>query len=183
MKRLPSLAVHQNSSAPHKVPSHSLRHGRKNSFLRQWTGPLTEDLVLHPGDFGLGRVPARLKPDTTTRSVCGFCSTGCALDIHLEIFFEQVVVQLIGRRKLRAIELLQPRKRILGVLFSFADRLQALVAPAIVPAPVAHRRSAGRALFHLIVPFRFKEIVERLAGFFVFSKNQSRDDEDEEEKE
>src|SRR5260370_539804 len=55
-----------------------------NSFLRQWTGPLTEDLVLHPADFGLGQVPARLKPAATTRSVCGFCSTGCSLDIHLK---------------------------------------------------------------------------------------------------
>jgi assimilatory nitrate reductase catalytic subunit len=32
----------------------------------------------------LGRVPARTAPDTTTRSVCGFCSTGCSLDIHLK---------------------------------------------------------------------------------------------------
>jgi len=55
-----------------------------NSFLRQWTGPLTEDLVLHPADFGLGQVPARMKPAATTRSVCGFCSTGCSLDIHLK---------------------------------------------------------------------------------------------------
>ena len=51
--------------------------------LRQWTGPLTEDLVLHPGDFGLGKVPARLKPDATTTLVCGFCSTGCGLNAHL----------------------------------------------------------------------------------------------------
>lgn len=32
-------------------------------FLRRWTGPLTADLVLRAGDFGLGKVPARLKPD------------------------------------------------------------------------------------------------------------------------
>jgi anaerobic selenocysteine-containing dehydrogenase len=57
---------------------------KSNSLLRQWDGPLTEDLVLHPGDFGLGKVPARLKPDATTRSTCGFCSTGCSLDIHLK---------------------------------------------------------------------------------------------------
>jgi len=57
---------------------------RQNSLLRQWTGPLTEDLTLHPGDFGLGKVPARLRPDATTRSVCGFCSTGCSLDVHLQ---------------------------------------------------------------------------------------------------
>ena len=63
-------------------PSRPLRG--ENSVLRQWTGPLTQDLTLHPGDFGLGKVPARLRPDATTRSVCGFCSTGCSLDVHLQ---------------------------------------------------------------------------------------------------
>jgi assimilatory nitrate reductase catalytic subunit len=52
--------------------------------LRQFTGPLTEDLVLHPGSFGLGKVPARLKPDATTTLICGFCSTGCGLNAHLQ---------------------------------------------------------------------------------------------------
>lgn len=52
--------------------------------LREWHGPLTSDLVLEPGKFGLGKVPAKLKPDATTRMVCGFCSTGCSLDIHLK---------------------------------------------------------------------------------------------------
>src|SRR5690349_3746078 len=44
---------------------------------------MSAEMVLHPGEFGLGRVPARLKPAATTTSVCGFCSTGCALKIHL----------------------------------------------------------------------------------------------------
>src|SRR6266852_983628 len=57
---------------------------RKNSLLRQWHGPLTLDLVQRPGEFGLGQVPARLKPDSTTTVVCGFCSTGCGLNIHLK---------------------------------------------------------------------------------------------------
>jgi assimilatory nitrate reductase catalytic subunit len=51
--------------------------------LRKRTGALTADLVREPGGFGLGQVPARLKPDATTSMVCGFCSTGCSLDIHL----------------------------------------------------------------------------------------------------
>ena len=55
-----------------------------NSLLRQWHGPLTEELTQRPGDFGLGKVPARLQSDATTRSTCGFCSTGCSLDIHLK---------------------------------------------------------------------------------------------------
>jgi assimilatory nitrate reductase catalytic subunit len=39
--------------------------------------------VREPGGFGLGQVPTRLKPDATASMVCGFCSTGCSLDVHL----------------------------------------------------------------------------------------------------
>jgi anaerobic selenocysteine-containing dehydrogenase len=53
-------------------------------FLKQHTGPLTRDLVLEPGHFGLGKVPARLKPASTTTSICGYCATGCQLKIHLD---------------------------------------------------------------------------------------------------
>ncbi|MHB8669729.1 MAG: molybdopterin oxidoreductase family protein [Acidimicrobiales bacterium] len=59
--------------------------------LRQREGALTNELVREPGGFGLGQVPARLKPDSTTSMVCGFCSTGCALDVHLR---EGVAVNL-----------------------------------------------------------------------------------------
>ena len=52
-------------------------------LLRQWSGPLTQELVLRPGEFGLGKVPVRLQPDATTTMVCGFCSTGCGLNVHL----------------------------------------------------------------------------------------------------
>ena len=58
--------------------------GKLSSLIRQWEGPHTDDLVLHPGQFGLGKVPARLKPDDTTSMVCGYCSTGCGLNIHLK---------------------------------------------------------------------------------------------------
>lgn len=51
--------------------------------LRQWKGTLTEELVREPGKFGLGQVPSRLSPDATTTAVCGFCSTGCGLNIQL----------------------------------------------------------------------------------------------------
>jgi assimilatory nitrate reductase catalytic subunit len=51
--------------------------------FRRRHGALTADLVREPGGFGLGQVPARLAPDATTAVVCGFCSTGCSLDIHL----------------------------------------------------------------------------------------------------
>ena len=53
-------------------------------LLRAVDGPMTSELVLRPGDFGLGRVPARLAPVTTTSMICGFCSTGCSLKVHLD---------------------------------------------------------------------------------------------------
>ena len=58
--------------------------GPFDSLFRARTGPMTEELVLHPASFGLSRVPARLKPAGTVNSVCGFCSTGCSLEIHLD---------------------------------------------------------------------------------------------------
>lgn len=59
-----------------------LRTAQSLLFERQ--GTLTRELLREPGGFGLGQVPSRLKPDTTTTAVCGFCSTGCGLDIHLK---------------------------------------------------------------------------------------------------
>ncbi len=53
-------------------------------LIRARDGALTQDLVLHPGHFGLGKVPARLAPDDTTTMVCGYCSTGCSLNVHLK---------------------------------------------------------------------------------------------------
>jgi len=53
------------------------------ALLHARTGPLTQELVRRPGGFGLGQVPTRLAPDATTTAVCGFCSTGCGLEIHL----------------------------------------------------------------------------------------------------
>lgn len=52
-------------------------------LLRPKDGPLTQDLVLEPGRFGLGKVPQKLLPNATTSTVCGFCSTGCSLNVHL----------------------------------------------------------------------------------------------------
>ncbi len=52
-------------------------------MLRQRDGHLTRDLLRAPGGFGLGQVPARVKPDATTDMVCGYCSTGCSLTVHL----------------------------------------------------------------------------------------------------
>ncbi len=48
------------------------------------SGPLTRDLLRKPGRFGLGQVPAKARPDATTDMVCGFCATGCSLQVHLQ---------------------------------------------------------------------------------------------------
>lgn len=45
-------------------------------------GPLTEELLLEPGKFGLGLTPRALQSDSKIRLACGFCSTGCSLDVH-----------------------------------------------------------------------------------------------------
>lgn len=60
------------------------------NLLRARRGPMTTELVQRPGDFGLGRVPARLQPAATTNMVCGFCSTGCSLRIHLNAAGEAI---------------------------------------------------------------------------------------------
>ncbi len=52
-------------------------------LLKQKTGPLTAELLLRPNDFGLGKLPRNLETDGTASSVCGFCSTGCQLNLHL----------------------------------------------------------------------------------------------------
>lgn len=52
--------------------------------IRQWNGPKTAELLRSPGAFGLGQVPEKLVPDATTNVVCGFCSTGCGLNVHLK---------------------------------------------------------------------------------------------------
>ncbi len=44
----------------------------------------TQDLVQHPLKFGLGKSRSRLETDDSTHVVCGFCSTGCSLNIQLK---------------------------------------------------------------------------------------------------
>lgn len=54
------------------------------NWLIQKDGPLTRELVQSPARFGLGRLPQALHADQTANLVCGFCSTGCGLTIHLK---------------------------------------------------------------------------------------------------
>ena len=66
-----------------KVSTSVARAPRRHSLLRQWTGPITEELRLAPAGFGLGKLPTKQTPDAVATSICGYCSTGCSLDIHL----------------------------------------------------------------------------------------------------
>lgn len=54
-------------------------------------------------------------------------------------------------------------RSIARVRLTFSHRLQAPNSPTIVPTPVALRGSTGWILFHLVIPFRFKEVVEHFA--------------------
>jgi assimilatory nitrate reductase catalytic subunit len=52
--------------------------------IREWDGPFTSELVLEPGRFGIGQVPNKTQPVGFAKAICGFCSTGCGLKIHLD---------------------------------------------------------------------------------------------------
>ncbi len=52
--------------------------------LREFDGPLTRELVREPGRFGLGQLPKAALPVAVKKSICGFCSTGCGLKLHLD---------------------------------------------------------------------------------------------------
>jgi assimilatory nitrate reductase catalytic subunit len=55
-----------------------------NHLLYQKEGKLTEELALELSGLGLGNLPKRLLPDNVTSMVCGYCSTGCGLDVHIK---------------------------------------------------------------------------------------------------
>lgn len=47
-------------------------------------GPFTEELRLDSSALASRKLPKRLMPDRIERLVCGFCSTGCSLDVHIK---------------------------------------------------------------------------------------------------
>lgn len=53
----------------------------QHPLLRARSGHMTGEL--HQIQDELGNLPSRLKPESTAVSICGFCSTGCSLRIHL----------------------------------------------------------------------------------------------------
>jgi len=73
-----------DSSEPGEFERPVVQESRLPVFMHQRDGHLTRELLLEPGGFGLGKVPAKSKPDATTTMTCGYCSTGCGLNIHLK---------------------------------------------------------------------------------------------------
>ena len=57
--------------------------GRAGTRFRRFDGELTRERALAPGPAGLGLLPEAPRVEATTRTVCGFCSLGCGLDVHL----------------------------------------------------------------------------------------------------
>lgn len=53
-------------------------------LIFQTDGRLTDELSLEDSKLGLGYLPKRIMPDQKISSICGYCSTGCALDVHLK---------------------------------------------------------------------------------------------------
>ncbi len=53
-------------------------------LILQKDGPLSDELKLVDSISGLGRLPKRLIPQKIVSMVCGYCSTGCSLNIHIK---------------------------------------------------------------------------------------------------
>ncbi|WP_146393689.1 molybdopterin oxidoreductase family protein [Allorhodopirellula solitaria] len=52
-------------------------------ILQRRQGHMTRELLLHPGDHGLGMTHRSMAAEATTTATCGYCSTGCGLRLHL----------------------------------------------------------------------------------------------------
>ncbi|TWU03720.1 molybdopterin oxidoreductase family protein [Neorhodopirellula pilleata] len=53
-------------------------------ILQRRDGTMTRELLLKPGQHGLGMTHDSLAADTTTTATCGYCSTGCGLRLHIK---------------------------------------------------------------------------------------------------
>lgn len=53
-------------------------------LLQARDGKMTRELLLRPGDHGLGMTHESLMADSTTTATCGYCSTGCGLRLHMK---------------------------------------------------------------------------------------------------
>lgn len=74
-----------SSPKPDSLTQREVTPGQKHlpQLIQARTGKMTRELLLKPGSHGLGMTHDDLVPDATTTAVCGYCSTGCGLRIHL----------------------------------------------------------------------------------------------------
>lgn len=75
--------VESNATAPEK----SGLFGKTSPLRRlvhDTNGPLTRELLLNPSAFGLASRIGSHSADAVVKSVCGFCSTGCNLNVHMK---------------------------------------------------------------------------------------------------
>lgn len=54
-----------------------------SEILQRRDGAMTRELLLEPSAHGLGMLHGSLHADSTTTAVCGYCSTGCGLRVHM----------------------------------------------------------------------------------------------------
>lgn len=66
------------------VESRTPMRGNTLPSLRRLDGKMTRELLLEPGQHGLGMTHDSLKADSVTTAVCGYCATGCGLRMHLK---------------------------------------------------------------------------------------------------
>ncbi len=57
---------------------------KAKDIFYQKDGALTQELALEASSLGLGQLPKRLLPDRVVPMVCGFCSVGCSLSVHMK---------------------------------------------------------------------------------------------------
>ena len=89
---------------------------------------------------------------------------GMFLGGGLVVLLEQVIIELVLRRQLTAVNFFQARQNIAGVSVSLLDGGETRVLPAVVPATVAQLRCPGRILLHRVVPFGVEQGLKRFRG-------------------
>ena len=89
---------------------------------------------------------------------------GMLLDGGLVSFLKQIIIELVLRRQLTAINFFQARQKFAGVRVALLDGGETHVLPMVVPAAVAQLRCPRRMLLHLVVPFGVEQGMKRLGG-------------------
>lgn len=77
------MSIAENKSLTQADNDASKKRRELPQILQARDGRMTRELVLHPGDHGLGMIHESLRADSTTISTCGYCATGCGLRLHV----------------------------------------------------------------------------------------------------